>query len=276
MLNMKNLYFLVLILTAQVFIGLINSYYVFYLPLFQISVFILTIIFLKYNIHLNYFFKYFSYSFILFIFYLFNLVLFDKVIFFILLTPISIYFASVFYNKSIYSKLLCLVVVYIYSLFSATILLSNLFHYNNYKKEFNKEIICKLYDNNNKILNLDKSKIYVLDFWTTSCGTCIEKFPNFNTLCVKYSKNKNIIFYSINVKLKNDDKLKTINFIQDKNYCFNNLFIDDLNDAKKLSVHDFPTILIIKNNKIVYNGYPSYDNYVIFNNIDNLVETYLK
>ncbi|WP_445722840.1 hypothetical protein [Flavobacterium sp.] len=50
---------------------------------------------------------------------------------------------------------------------------------------------------------------------------------------------------------------------------------DDI-DAKKIGVLLYPTIIIIKDNKIVYNGYPAYERFVISNNIYDIIEAIQK
>ncbi|UPQ79967.1 TlpA family protein disulfide reductase [Flavobacterium azooxidireducens] len=272
---MKYFLYIVLVFSNQTLIGLINPYYSFYLPTFQIAVFFITLAYLKFGINLNKYFMYFSYSFILILFHIFNLVDFQKILFFIVLTPITIYLAHRFYKSSLLKKAITLIVVFIYSWFSATILMSNIFSYNNYKKNYEKDIAINFYDSNKEVIEFDKNKIYVLDFWTTSCGICIEKFPDFDKLKKKYASNNNLEFYTVNVSLKNDDIERTKSFIENKKYSFHNLYLLSSADAIKINVFEYPTIIIVKNNKIVYNGYPSYDRTVVFNNINDVIDGFV-
>lgn len=272
---MKYILFLIVFFTTQTIIGLINSNFSFYLPAFQLSVFFIILTYFKFRIELNKYFMYFSYSIILILFLLFKLVDFHRVSFFILLTPITIYFAHRFHKSSLLKKISSLMVVIIYSVFSATILLSNISSYSNFKKDYENEILISFYDSNKKEVEFDKNKIYVLDFWTTSCGICIQKFPDFDNLKKKYASNNKVEFYAVNVSLRNDDFEKTKSFIENKNHSFQNLYVFSSDEASKLTVLDYPTIIVIKNNKIVYNGYPSYDKVVVFNNINDVVERFI-
>jgi thiol-disulfide isomerase/thioredoxin len=218
---------------------------------------------------------YFSYSIILILFLLFKLVDFHRIFFFILLTPITIYFAHRFHEISILKKVSTIIAIFIYSLFSATILMSNIFSYNNYKKNYEKDISINFYNSDKEVIKFDKNKIYVLDFWTTSCGICIEKFPDFDNLKKKYASNNKVEFYSVNVSLRNDDFEKTKSFIENKNYSFQNLYVFSSDEASKINVFKYPTIIVVKNNTIVYNGYPSYDRTVVFNNINDVIDGFV-
>lgn len=147
-------------------------------------------------------------------------------------------------------------------------------NYNKIKTEVETEI--KLYNSKKELLKLDKNKIYVLDFWTTSCGVCIEKFPLFNNLTNHFSNKKEIEFFAVNVAIESDEFYRTINFIENKKFNFKNLYIFDDIDAKKIGVLLYPTIIIIKDNRIVYNGYPAYERFVISNNIYDIIEAIQK
>lgn len=92
------------------------------------------------------------------------------------------------------------------------------------------------------------------------------------SLCEKYSTNSKLEFYSLNVRLNNSERYRAHKYVVNKNYCFDNLFINSKEDAKRIDVQGYPTILIIKNNEIVYNGYPGLNKFIFFNNLDNLIK----
>jgi len=52
-------------------------------------------------------------------------------------------------------------------------------------------------------VNLNKNKIVVLDFWTTSCSVCFSKFPALEDTYIKYKNDPNIEIYSVNPTCRN-------------------------------------------------------------------------
>ena len=119
---------------------------------------------------------------------------------------------------------------------------------------------------------LSKDKIIVLDFWSTFCGICYDKFPEFESLYHQYQNNPNIEFYTVHVSYRSDKFEKTIKLLDKYNYGFQKLYaLDSKEMEEKLDVKLFPTLIIIKNNKIRYRGTLITDNNVIIGNtIDNI------
>ncbi len=108
-----------------------------------------------------------------------------------------------------------------------------------------------------EIVTFNDNDIVVLDFWTTSCGICFEKFPDYEQVFYKYSNNKNVKIYSVNVSLKKDTPSKTKDLVQALGYKFPTLYADGILNKKKLDrygIRSYPHLLIIKNNKIQYSG----------------------
>lgn len=268
---MKYIIYLLAFFTLQFGLGAFNSEYIYYFTSFQVGVFILVNIFLKFRFKLNNCFFYFSYSIILLIlsfFIEFSLIIY----FFIFITPLTILFAKIFfYHRNITYKIIIFLSVISYSIISIIIIHENLFYKNNFKSDYNKKIEITFYDENDRTFIFEKNKTYILDFWTTNCGVCIEKFPDFNKISKKYLTNPNIKFYTVNVRLNENDKIKVIKYTSDKTNYFKNLYIKSKEEANIIDVNAYPTILIIKGNKIIYNGYPSFDSYVLFNNLDKLI-----
>jgi thiol-disulfide isomerase/thioredoxin len=272
----KHLLFLIGIFSLQSLVGLINSEFTFYLPLFQCLVCLYIIIINKLKYKLNVFFIQFSYSITLIILHIF-LSLSLITYFFSFVTPVTIVL-TLYLNKNpkFYKNLILLLIVLIYSFSTTKIIHPNLFYKNNYKLNYNKNLDVNFYDSDKQVFIFDKSKIYVLDFWTTSCSLCIEKFPAFHKLKIDFKKDNKIEFHTVNVTLPGDSNNKIVKLLKNKNLILDNLFINSDIEAKKISINDYPTILIIKNGKIFYNGYPSYDNFVIFNNLKSLIKDYAK
>ncbi len=96
--------------------------------------------------------------------------------------------------------------------------------------------------------------VVVLDFWTTTCGSCFKEFPHLAQTQKEYA-NFPVKFYTVNIPLKKDTFQKTIDIIE--KYFNQNLFISDTADISKLSIAAVPVFMVIKNNTILYKGHTS-------------------
>ena len=114
-----------------------------------------------------------------------------------------------------------------------------------------------LYDKQlNKIDLTKKNKVYVLDFWTTSCRTCFNKFSDFEKTFLKYKDNVRLEFYAVNYPIRNETIDDNINFSnKELNYKFNQLFSKTSSIRDSLKIKGVPQLLIIKNGIIYYKGY---------------------
>lgn len=114
-------------------------------------------------------------------------------------------------------------------------------------------------------------KIQVVDIWATSCGSCIQAFPKFEKLKNEYKNDTEVMFYSLNLKLRESKDLQRANeFV--KKYNFDNYFTNEkaYND---LNLPGIPSYMIIdKNGKIKYLGSLNMNETEIYNNIYTLIE----
>src|SRR5690606_11453789 len=67
-----------------------------------------------------------------------------------------------------------------------------------------------LIDQNGDRVELLENKMIILDFWTTNCGVCFKKFPDFERIMKKYDSNSNIVFYAVNMPIKRDTFPETV------------------------------------------------------------------
>lgn len=102
-------------------------------------------------------------------------------------------------------------------------------------------------------LNSSNDTIYVLDCWTSNCGICFKKFPDFEKIQSNYTKSK-IQFYTLNLPLKRDSFDKLVSLIS-KSYTKENcLFALSIKDIDRLNIKAVPHYIIVKNNTILFNG----------------------
>lgn len=134
--------------------------------------------------------------------------------------------------------------------------------------------------NNDSVTNeISRGKILVLDFWTTNCGICFKKFPDFNKLALKYKSNNNILFASVNLPVKTDTIGKAKAMLK-KYDCDNNsyeyFFASSLTEMNKFNIHFVPEIIIIDADfNIIYKGNFVTDEFVITTNIETIIENTL-
>ena len=107
----------------------------------------------------------------------------------------------------------------------------------------------------NKPVLLDKNKVIVLDFWSTSCGICFTKFPDLEATSDKYKNNKNVEIYAVNFPIRGDKFNKTIKILDSIGYKFPKLFAKSAKQIEdSLHFNTFPHLIIVKNGKIRYEG----------------------
>lgn len=119
----------------------------------------------------------------------------------------------------------------------------------------------------NNSISFTENKTIVLDFWTTSCGVCFKKFPEFEELYLKYKENPSVEFYSVNVAERRDTFPKTLELVGNLGYKFPTIFAKSKEEVKsKLGIYAYPEFMIIKNDSIRYQGFlNSNDNIFIYN-----------
>jgi len=132
------------------------------------------------------------------------------------------------------------------------------------------------YTLNNEKVNFDK-EVTVIDLWSTSCGVCFRKFPEFEKLKQEFEGNDNIQFYSANVPLKNDTHEKTLATIKRLNYDYETLFAEKFEMIRdSLGINGFPQLLIIKNDTIRYLGDMETDKTIVLTNTKDVIRNLLE
>lgn len=116
-----------------------------------------------------------------------------------------------------------------------------------------------------------KGKVLVFNLWSTSCGVCIKKFPDYDKEYAKYKDDSDVELYTLHLPLKGD-KLDYVKKITEK-FSFTKLYAQKLKSWKTLDVKDVPlTIIVDKNGKIMYRGRMNLNKYFPYNNLNSLIE----
>lgn len=134
----------------------------------------------------------------------------------------------------------------------------------------------KFTDENKSIVNFNKNKIIVLDFWTTTCSICFTKFPDLESTYLKYKKNPKVIIYAVNVPLRNDSFNKTTKILNNLGYTFPKIYASSAKHIEdSLKINSFPHMIILKDGRIRYSGLFESEKKVAFYNIESEIQKLL-
>jgi thiol-disulfide isomerase/thioredoxin len=133
-----------------------------------------------------------------------------------------------------------------------------------------------LFDNDSVRKSIEEDKLVVLDFYSSYCGYCFQKFPEFERLKRKYNSNSNVKFYAIHVAYNKDTFKNSVHLLDEYNYTFNKLYSQSIQEIKdSLNFDKFPQLFIVKNNKVVYQGQLETNPRIVIDNTDLLIKKYL-
>lgn len=156
-----------------------------------------------------------------------------------------------------------------------TLLLPN---YYNYSAQEENKIIAqdlphlKILNENGDIVDLRKikDKTIILDVWSSSCGICIKKFPEFEKLKIEFEKDTSIIFFTLNLPEKRDVRVNVEKYT--KSYSFRKLYADE-KVQKQLNIKAVPEYMIIdKEKKVRYVGSLNTGKFVFYNNFYDIIK----
>lgn len=130
----------------------------------------------------------------------------------------------------------------------------------------------------NELVRLDtiKDKIIVLDYWTTNCGVCFQKFPDFDKVYQDYKDNSNVLMYTVNIPIKRDTIGQAKKMIARFNYQFPVLYADSDKNPISLGFNGYPRLIILKNGKIRYNGSLVLNDKIYIHRLEDEIELLLK
>ena len=114
---------------------------------------------------------------------------------------------------------------------------------------------------------MDSDQLYLFNFWSLNCAACIKKMPSYNNLVKKYPK---VVFNSV-LYAQNDSIIKKAKpYINE--FDFGKLRLKDykqFNDSIKKPL--FPYLIIVKNENILFSGFPIYEKEFLNKSISDLI-----
>ena len=99
-----------------------------------------------------------------------------------------------------------------------------------------------------------KDKIVLLDFWTTSCGVCFQKFPYLQALHDKYKDDPAVMVMAVNTPMEGDKPGQAFGMIEERGYTFPVVITKDEQMAERFGVFTYPKTFIIANKTVVFYG----------------------
>jgi len=196
---------------------------------------------------------------------------FSSSLIYLIFIPISVYLGWLISNRK---SILILIFSFFLFVFVGLILFPNLFVLQNNIGAHKNEAFdgISLINKNKERVELDKSKIIILDFWTTSCGICFKKFPDLEKYYLEFKDNPNVEFYSINVPLKRDEFSEVVKLVDELNYKFPTLYATSLKEVENLGIYAYPHLLILKNGKLRYDGRLETNKYIFVNHLKSEID----
>ncbi len=203
--------------------------------------------------------------------------MFSRSILYLILLPISSLLSYRFYSKKEFILIPFSIILFFSISFWCLNTVFTLLENFNAEKNINFPIVNFVNDKREKI-NFSKNKIIVLDFWSTTCGICFEKFPDFERTYNSYKENKNVEFYVVNVPIDRRDKFEnTIKILDSIGYKFPKIYAtSSVEIEEKLKVNTFPHLIIIKNGRIRYDGMFETKSKTLIFSIESEIEKLLK
>jgi thiol-disulfide isomerase/thioredoxin len=176
----------------------------------------------------------------------------SNIIIYFIFTPLTFYLGYYLKNKHVVYKIV----------YSILLILVGFYGFSNFwyfainfdaRQENNSPIM--MFSNNKVRVDTIKNKVIVLDYWTTNCGVCFQKFPEYEKLYLKYKDNSNVLIYAVNIPVKRDALGYAKSKIEKYNYQFPVLYSDSDTIPKQLRFNKYPHMVILKNGKVRFNGY---------------------
>lgn len=201
---------------------------------------------------------------------------FSRGLLYIVFIPVFCFLGYLFFRKK---KIFILIFSFALAILISKFLFLQVFIYLNNSKS----TISKKYKNIELVNDLKKQVVFksndiiVLDFWSTSCGICFDKFPDYQEIFNKYKSNNRIKIYAVNVPIRGDNFEKTKLRFNKLKYTFPNLYAKSFKQVEdSLCFNTFPKLMIIQNGVIRYDGMLFTRKESLIYNIEDSIDKLLK
>jgi len=112
-----------------------------------------------------------------------------------------------------------------------------------------------VYDENGKVYKIksENGKYLILDFWFKGCGPCYRSFPILEEIFRKNKDNLDIMCINYPIDDVKSNEFNPFENLRSKGYTFP-IFQGDTSLASKFKIITFPTVILIKDNEILFRG----------------------
>jgi thiol-disulfide isomerase/thioredoxin len=118
-------------------------------------------------------------------------------------------------------------------------------------------------------------KIVVLDFWSTACGACFDKFPEFERFYQRHRSDVNMEIYSVNIPLDGETVQDNDRLIRSLGYSFPTIYVTEGFDEvrSRFGLQGVPTVMVIDvGGTVRYTGSLQAAPYIFVHNLDFQVD----
>lgn len=139
----------------------------------------------------------------------------------------------------------------------------------NSKLDFFPEIA--LVKENEELFVFENDVLYFLNFWSIYCSKCIKEMPDYDKLVTSYPDVRfvKVLYASDSISIVKANKI-TDEYSFDKIRLLNHIdFVDSIKNPS------FPHLIVVKNNKILYNGYPFFESDFLNPSIEDLIHKFV-
>lgn len=116
----------------------------------------------------------------------------------------------------------------------------------------------KMYNKDGDTLGFEqyRDKIVYLDFFNTGCPVCFKKFPELEQIYQRYRDRKDILIQAVNIPMQGDTLGQSFAMVLERGkgqYHFP-VLVGNTHMAQVFYVETYPTVIILKDNKVVFRG----------------------
>ena len=112
-------------------------------------------------------------------------------------------------------------------------------------------------DNDSLCIHDIKKKYVLLDFWSSTCGVCFEKFPEVQELYDRFKNDNNILISSVFIASNGENYSDGRNILKEYGYTFPIMGCADWDSSliTTLGIKSVPHVIILNENKeVVFRG----------------------
>lgn len=129
--------------------------------------------------------------------------------------------------------------------------------YGNYKKGINISCQKLATDKDSLCMNSIAKKYILLDFWSTTCGVCFERFPEVQELYNNLEGNENVLIASVFIASNGECYSDGSNILKEHGYTFPVMGCTDWKSSliSTLGIKGVPHVIILNENKeVIFRG----------------------